>query len=63
MAIFNRRKERELSVIHDCAATNCTHNENHICEAGEIDVQATDRGPICATFEPESAKSADRMQR
>ena len=59
MALFKHRKDRELSVIHDCAATNCTYNENHICEAGEIDVEATDRGPICATFEPQPGKEAD----
>ena len=47
------RKGRELSVIHDCAATNCTYNENHVCEAGEIEVEPTNRGPICATFEPD----------
>ena len=47
----DERHGRELSVIQECAATNCTYNENHVCEAGEIEVEPTDRGPICATFE------------
>lgn len=62
MPLFKHRKERELSVIHDCAATNCAYNANHICEAGEIDVQATERGPICATFDPQPGKSGETMQ-
>jgi hypothetical protein len=49
----DKKGERELSVIQDCAATTCTYNENHVCEAGEIEVEPTDRGPVCATFEPE----------
>lgn len=53
MGLFKREPHRELTVIHECAATSCTHNENHVCEAGEIDVEATDKGPICATYEPE----------
>lgn len=49
-----KQERRELSVIHECAAESCTYNENHICEAGEIDVMPTERGPICATYEPET---------
>ena len=44
---------RELSVIHECAAESCTYNDHHVCEAGEIDVMPTERGPICATYTPE----------
>jgi hypothetical protein len=44
---------RELSVIHECAAESCTFNDHHVCEAGEIDVMPTERGPICATYTPE----------
>jgi hypothetical protein len=47
------RDRRELSVIHECAAESCTFNEDHVCEAGEIDVMPTERGPICATYTPE----------
>jgi hypothetical protein len=49
---------RELSVIHECAAESCTFNEDHICEAGEIDVMPTERGPICATYTPEGEAGA-----
>lgn len=58
----DNRHGRELSVIHECAAENCTFNENHICEAGEIEVEPTDRGPICATFEPDADVQGVQMR-
>jgi hypothetical protein len=50
----NTNDRRELSVIHECAAESCTYNDDHVCEAGEIDVVPTERGPICATYTPET---------
>ena len=35
------------------AAESCTFNDHQVCEAGEIDVMPTERGPICATYTPE----------
>lgn len=34
-----------------CAATACTHNDEEHCYAEHVEVQATEQGPVCGTFE------------
>ncbi len=34
-----------------CAATACTYNDEEHCHAEKVEVVASDRGPICGTFQ------------
>jgi hypothetical protein len=43
----------QASTVASCSARNCTHNEEGECHAGSIRVEMSERGAICATYEPE----------
>lgn len=56
MATPQERKADAPSAVASCSATNCTHNEDKECHAGEIEVRMGAQGAICGTFEPRSGK-------
>lgn len=56
MANPQERSSHAPSAVGSCSATDCTHNENSECHAGEIRVEIGGQGAICATYEPRKAK-------
>lgn len=44
------------SAVASCSATDCSYNENQECHAGEIRVEMSGQGAICATYEPRRTK-------
>lgn len=57
MAEAQRKPRASASTVESCAATDCTHNEDRNCHAGEIRVEVRDGGAVCATYEPEKPKA------
>ena len=43
----------QASVVSRCSVTDCRHNEEHECHAGQIEVQVGPDGAHCATYAPE----------
>jgi hypothetical protein len=56
MANPQEKARAEASTVSSCAATDCRHNENKECHAGEIRVEVGAGGAVCGTYEPESSK-------
>jgi hypothetical protein len=44
------------SAVGSCSATDCTHNENMECHAGEIRVEMGPQGAVCGTYDPRKTK-------
>lgn len=44
------------SAVRSCSATDCVHNEDRECHAGEIHVEMGAQGAICGTYKPQSSK-------
>lgn len=58
MAQPERRASNETSAVASCTATNCRHNENESCMAGEIRVAMRGDGhATCETYAPEQPKA------
>jgi hypothetical protein len=47
----------QSSVVGSCSATDCRHNEDRECHAGEIVVQIGSNGAACGTYDPESPRA------
>ena len=45
------------SAVAACSVTDCVHNENRECHAGEITVEVGAQGAVCATYRPEKPKA------
>lgn len=45
------------SVVGSCTATDCRHNEERECHAGEIMVQIGSGGALCGTYDPEAPQT------
>jgi hypothetical protein len=45
------------SAVGSCMATDCGHNEDRECHAGEILVQMGAQGAICGTYDPRKPKN------
>jgi hypothetical protein len=53
MADPKRQPRSESSVVGSCTATDCRHNEDRACHAGEILVQIGGGGTaVCGTYAP-----------
>jgi hypothetical protein len=50
------RRGQAPSAVASCSATDCAHNENRQCHAGEIKVEMSAQGAICATYNPSKPK-------
>ena len=57
MANPQQRTSAAASTVASCAATDCTHNENRECHAGEIRVEIGGQGAVCATYDPGKSKA------
>ena len=57
MANPERSPAGRTSAVAECAATDCRHNENRNCTAGEIQVRFTDGKAVCGTYAPEKPKA------
>lgn len=56
MANPQEKRAHATSAVASCSATDCTHNENRECHAGEIHVEMGGQGAVCGTYEPRKAK-------
>lgn len=51
MATPQEKRAPHPSAVASCDVTDCVHNENRDCHAGEIDVRIGQQGnAICATY-------------
>jgi hypothetical protein len=41
------------SVVGACTVTDCVHNQNEECHAGQIEVKVGAQGAVCGTYKPE----------
>jgi hypothetical protein len=57
MAEPHRQARPESSVVGSCTATECRHNEDRECHAGEILVQINGGTAVCGTYSPESPQT------
>jgi hypothetical protein len=58
MADAQRQHRAASSVVGSCSATECRHNEDRECHAGEILVQIGGNGTaVCDTYSPESPQA------
>lgn len=57
MANPKERHEAAPSAVASCSATDCTHNEDRECHAGEIRVEMGAQGAVCATYDPRRPKA------
>lgn len=53
MANPQERQRGEPSAVASCSVTDCVHNEDRDCHAGEIRVEVGPQGAVCATYTPE----------
>jgi len=57
MAEPSRKPATRASTVGSCSATDCAHNENRECHAGEIVVRLEGDRATCGTYSPESPKA------
>lgn len=56
MAETQPKANTRSSVVGECTATDCRHNEDRECHAGEIVVQMNGNGAVCGTYAPETPR-------
>jgi hypothetical protein len=54
MADAQPRSRPSASVVGSCSATDCRHNEDRACHAGEIVVRINAGNAVCGTYSPGS---------
>lgn len=57
MAEPQRKPAAGASTVGECSATDCVHNEDRECHAGEIRVRLEGRTAVCGTYEPSTPKA------
>jgi hypothetical protein len=57
MAHPQEKREQSPSAVASCSATDCQHNEDQECHAGEIKVEIGSQGAICGTYSPTRPKT------
>jgi hypothetical protein len=57
MANPQRQPTPGASTVANCTATDCMHNENEECHAGQIQVRIGNQGAVCGTYTPEKPKA------
>lgn len=57
MADAQPHSRSQSSVVGSCSATDCRHNEDRECHAGEILVQINAGSAVCGTYSPESPQA------
>jgi hypothetical protein len=56
MANPQEKRAESPSAVASCAATDCQHNENRECHAGEIKVEMGPQGAVCGTYSPSTPR-------
>ena len=56
MANPQEKRAAATSAVASCSATDCVHNENRECHAGEIQVEMSAQGAVCGTYKPGKPK-------
>ncbi|HSJ24834.1 MAG TPA: DUF1540 domain-containing protein [Longimicrobiales bacterium] len=57
MADAQRQPGASASTVGSCTATDCRHNEEQECHAGEILVQINAGSAVCGTYSPEAPQT------
>lgn len=57
MAEPQEKRSTAASMVASCSATDCVHNENRECHAGEIQVEMSGQGAVCGTYNPRKPKN------
>lgn len=57
MAEPQKKPAGATSSVAECSATDCTHNEDRDCHAGEIVVQINGQQAVCGTYESTGPKA------
>lgn len=57
MAQGERQPKARASTVASCAATDCQHNDDRSCTAGEIDLEMRENRAVCATYSPMKPKA------
>lgn len=57
MAEPQKKPTAGASTVSECSATDCTHNENRACHAGEITVRMEGGSAICGTYKPTTPRA------
>ena len=57
MAQPTRKTKTHPAHVASCAATDCRHNENRDCTAGDVKIQMKGGAPVCGTYESEKPKA------
>lgn len=52
-----RKGAAQESSVESCDATECVHNDDRSCTAGEIQVKMQDGRPVCGTYSSEKPKA------
>jgi hypothetical protein len=56
MAQPQEKRAAAAATVASCSATDCMHNENRECHAGEIRVEMGAQGAVCVTYNPTKQK-------
>lgn len=51
------RSRSAQSTVSSCSATDCRHNENQECHAGQIEVRMSGQNATCGTYSPDQPKA------
>lgn len=57
MAQAERESKPQGSTVASCAATDCRHNDDRNCTAGEIELQMQGEQVVCATYSPQKPRA------
>ncbi|MDQ3389548.1 MAG: DUF1540 domain-containing protein [Gemmatimonadota bacterium] len=57
MANPQEKRAAHSSAVAACTVTDCVHNEDRECHAGEIRVEVGASGAVCATYTPEKGRA------
>lgn len=57
MANPQQQPSAATSAVASCSATDCSHNANKECHAGEIRVEMSAQGAVCSTYNPAKPKA------
>jgi hypothetical protein len=57
MAEPQKNPQAHSSVVGECSATDCRHNEERECHAGEIMVKIAGSSAVCGTYDPEGPRA------
>lgn len=57
MAEPQKKTSPATSTVAECSATDCRHNEERECHAGDIRVRIDGNQAVCGTYDPTTPKA------